>query len=493
MTQQPNIEEVRRIPMMAVMLIGAFVGLLNETLLATALPSIMNDFGIQENQVQWLTTAFLLTNGVMIPISAFLIERFTTRQLFLTSLSIFALGTLIAAISHTFELLLVARVVQAAGSGIMLPLMMTVMLTIFPVEKRGAAMGMAGIVISFAPAIGPTLSGWLLEFFSWRGLFYVVLPIVVIAIIVASMFVKNVTKLTYPKIDILSILLSSLGFGGLLYGFSTIGGHSGESSDGLSQTALFIILGGAIILALFIIRQIKLKKPMLEFRVFRYPIFSLSLVITMIVLMALIGAETMLPLYMQNTRGFSALEAGMMMLPGAIVMGIMSPITGMLFDKYGAKWLAAIGLTIVTITTYFFTNLTMDTSYTLLVVVYAIRMLGLSLVMMPVMTAGLNQLPQEWHPHGTAMANTFQQVSASIGTAILITVMTSAAKNYQPEQAALAGLSEEEAILQVANNASMSGFNTAFWLATALSIVGLALSFFLSSKPKTKEQQEKIA
>ncbi len=260
MTQQPNIEEVRRIPMMAVMLIGAFVGLLNETLLATALPSIMNDFGIQENQVQWLTTAFLLTNGVMIPISAFLIERFTTRQLFLTSLSIFALGTLIAAISHTFELLLVARVVQAAGSGIMLPLMMTVMLTIFPVEKRGAAMGMAGIVISFAPAIGPTLSGWLLEFFSWRGLFYVVLPIVVIAIIVASMFVKNVTKLTYPKIDILSILLSSLGFGGLLYGFSTIGGHSGESSDGLSQTALFIILGGAIILALFIIRQIKLKK-----------------------------------------------------------------------------------------------------------------------------------------------------------------------------------------------------------------------------------------
>ncbi len=147
MTQQPNIEEVRRIPMMAVMLIGgAFVGLLNETLLATALPSIMNDFGIQENQVQWLTTAFLLTNGgVMIPpISAFLIERFTTRQLFLTSLSIFALGTLIAAISHTFELLLVARVVQAAGSGIMLPLMMTVMLTIFPVEKRGAAMGDGG-------------------------------------------------------------------------------------------------------------------------------------------------------------------------------------------------------------------------------------------------------------------------------------------------------------------------------------------------------------
>ncbi len=177
MTQRINTEEINRTPMVAVMLIGAFVGLLNETLLATALPSIMADFGILENQVQWLTTAFLLTNGVMIPITAFLIERFTTRQLFLTALSIFATGTFVASISHTFELLLVARVIQATGSGIMLPLMMTVMLKVFPVEKRGAAMGMAGIVISFAPAIGPTLSGWLLEYFSWRGLFYVVLQL----------------------------------------------------------------------------------------------------------------------------------------------------------------------------------------------------------------------------------------------------------------------------------------------------------------------------
>ncbi|KAB8137932.1 multidrug efflux MFS transporter, partial [Gracilibacillus oryzae] len=267
MNQQKNIEEVRRVPMVAVMLIGAFVGILNETLLATALPSIMEDFNIHETQVQWLTTAFLLTNGVMIPISAFLIERFTTRQLFITALSIFGLGTLVASVSHSFELLLAARVIQASGSGIMLPLMMTVMLAIFPVERRGAAMGMAGIVISFAPAIGPTLSGWLLEFFPWRGLFYVVLPIVIIAIIVAAIFVKNVTKQTFPKIDIISILLSSFGFGGLLYGFSSIGGHGpGEVSSGINGTAIAIIVSGAIILTLFIIRQMKIKKPMLEFR-----------------------------------------------------------------------------------------------------------------------------------------------------------------------------------------------------------------------------------
>lgn len=489
MNQVIQLDRVTRNTMVSVMLIGAFVGLLNETLLATALPSIMMDFGIVETQVQWLTTAFLLTNGVMIPISAFLIEKFTTRQLFITALSIFGLGTLVAAISHSFTLLLVARVIQAAGSGIMLPLMMTVLLRVFPVERRGAAMGMAGIVISFAPAIGPTLSGWLLEHFSWRGLFYVVFPIVVIAIIVSFIYMKNVTERTNPKIDIVSILLSSFGFGGLLYGFSSIGGgHGGESESGASidLLGLGIVIAGAVILTIFIIRQLRLKKPMLEFRVFTYPIFSLALIITMIVLMALIGAETMLPLYMQNTRGFTALESGLMLFPGAIVMGIMSPITGMLFDRLGAKWLAATGMGIVTITTFLFTSLTIDTDYTFLVVIYAIRMFGLSLVMMPVMTAGLNQLPLEWHPHGTAMANTMQQVSASIGTAILITVMTTMAANYQPDSASLQGLSEAEATQHIAANAAISGYNTAFWIATILSVIGFILTFFLDTKKKEK-------
>ncbi|GAB2565714.1 MDR family MFS transporter [Gracilibacillus alcaliphilus] len=489
MNQVIQLDRVTRNTMVSVMLIGAFVGLLNETLLATALPSIMMDFGIVETQVQWLTTAFLLTNGVMIPISAFLIEKFTTRQLFITALSIFGLGTLVAAISHSFTLLLVARVIQAAGSGIMLPLMMTVLLRVFPVERRGAAMGMAGIVISFAPAIGPTLSGWLLEHFSWRGLFYVVFPIVVIAIIVSFIYMKNVTERTNPKIDIVSILLSSFGFGGLLYGFSSIGGgHGGESESGASidLLGLGIVIAGAVILTIFIIRQLRLKKPMLEFRVFTYPIFSLALIITMIVLMALIGAETMLPLYMQNTRGFTALESGLMLFPGAIVMGIMSPITGMLFDRLGAKWLAATGMGIVTITTFLFTSLTIDTDYTFLVVIYAIRMFGLSLVMMPVMTAGLNQLPLEWHPHGTAMANTMQQVSASIGTAILITVMTTMAANYQPDSASLQGLSEAEATQHIAANAAISGYNTAFWIATILSVFGFILTFFLDTKKKEK-------
>nr|WP_052000954.1 MDR family MFS transporter [Gracilibacillus halophilus] len=471
--------------MLAIMLVGAFMGLLNETLLATALPSIMDYFDIQRNEVQWLTTAFLLTNGVMIPISAFLIERFSTRQLFITALSIFATGTLVATLSNTFWLLLIARVIQAGGSGIMLPLLMTVMLTVIPIERRGAAMGTVGIVISFAPAIGPTLSGWLLEFVEWRGLFYVVLPIAAIAIIGASIFTKNVTKLTYPKIDILSIILSSLGFGGLLYGFSSFGGgHSAEATSDFSWLSVGIIAASAIILTLFILRQMKMEHPMLEFRVFKNPIFTLAIIITMIVLMALIGAETMLPLYMQDTRGFSALESGLMLLPGAVVMGIMSPITGALFDKFGAKWLAFSGLAIVSVTTFFFTNLSMDTPYAFLVVIYAIRMFGLSLTMMPVMTAGLNQLPESWHPHGSAMANTMQQVSASIGTAILVAVMTSRASSQ------MEGVNPAQITTEVVNQANLSGYNTAFWLATLLSVAGLVLSLFLTTKASEKAKQE---
>lgn len=476
--QQPN-TNVKTGPMFAVMLIGAFVAILNETLLATALPSIMTDFNIDATQAQWLTTAFLLTNGVMIPISAFLIESFSTRKLFMTAFSIFGVGTLICAISHTFPLLLAGRIVQASGSGIMLPLMMTVILTVIPKNKRGGAMGMAGIVISFGPAIGPTLSGWMLEYFSWRSLFFVVLPIVLITIICAYFAIKNVTKLTHPKIDILSIVMSSLGFGGLLYGFSSAG------EDGWGSTKVLIsLIGGAIILALFILRQLTMKTPLLQFKVFKFNIFSLSLVITMIVMTSMIGAETLLPLYMQNLRGFSPLESGLMLLPGAIVMGIMSPITGVLFDKFGAKWLATPGLAIVAVTTYLFTNLSMDTSFTYLATIYAIRMFGLSMAMMPVMTAGLNQIPEKWNAHGSAMANTMQQVSASIGTAILITIMSTTTDNYQPDQSSLEGLSQAAAQQQVANNALLHGYQTAFLFASLIALVGAVLTLFMKGKGK---------
>ncbi|ARI77798.1 MDR family MFS transporter [Halobacillus mangrovi] len=461
-----NPQEINKVPLIIVLISGAFAAILNQTLLGTALPPIMKDLNLEASTAQWLTSVFMLVNGVMIPITAFLIERFTTRRLFLTAMGLFAVGTLICAIAPNFSILMVGRVVQASGAGIIMPLMQTILFLIFPLEKRGAAMGMFGLVISFAPAIGPTLSGWLVEQFPWRSLFYVILPIVIIDFIVAYFILKNVTKQTYPKLDILSIILSSLGFGGILYGFSI----AGTNGWGSTQVLISLILG-ATSLTLFIFRQFKLKQPILEFRVFKFNMFTLTTALGMVVFIAMIGAATVLPILMQDMLGFSAFESGLMLLPGALIMGFMNPITGRLFDKFGARWLAIIGLFILTVTTFMFTNLTPQTTFTYLAIVNAVRMLGVAMVMMPVTTAGLNQLPQRLIPHGTAMNNTMRQVSGAVGTALLVTVMTTSA---QPSEG-VAGF--------------VHGVNVSFIVAGITAIVGLGLSFFIKNPIREKQTQ----
>lgn len=459
--------------MVTALLTGAFMGIINETLLATALPSIQHYFSIGEGQVQWMTTAFLMTNGVMIPVSAFLIDRFTTRGLFLTAIGLFGAGTLIGAIAPVYPVLLIGRIVQASGSGIMLPLLMTVLLAIIPVERRGTAMGMIGIVIAFGPAIGPSLSGWLLNHFSWHALFIVMLPIVAITITIAAFFLRNVTELSKPKIDVLSIILSSFGFGSFLYGFSMA-----SQEAWTSPVVLGSIIVGIIVIGLFVWRQLRLKTPMLEFRIFKFHTFTLAIVITMTVLISLIGAETLLPLFMQNVLDFTPLKSGLMLLPGAVVIGGMSPLTGRLFDKYGAKWLALTGMGIVTVTTFMFTQLSLETSFTYLTIFYAIRMFGLSFALMPVMTSALNQLPPKWYSHGSAMANTMQQISASIGTAILVTLVALGSKSFVPS-----GDASRE---QIADLAQVMGFEWAFWGSTALAFIAFILSLFMKRPAEEK-------
>lgn len=458
----------------AVLLVSAFVAILNQTLLNTALPKIMDDLQITPNTAQWLMTGFMLVNGVMIPVTAFLIEKFTTRKLFISAMSLFAIGTLIAGIAPSFTVLLIGRLVQASGAGIMMPLMQTVLLLVFPIEQRGAAMGMAGLVIAFGPAIGPTLSGWIVEHYSWRVLFYVVLPIAIGSIIFGFFSLKNVTKQTNPKIDILSIILSTLGFGGLLYSLSTAG------SDGWTSSKVYVsLIIGAIALIIFIWRQLTLEKPILEFRVFAYGTFPLTATIGMIGMMLMLSAELLLPIYIQELRGFTALESGLLLLPGAIVMGVMAPINGRIFDKIGARWLALIGLTIVSIATYQFTKLTVSTSYLFILIVYAVRMFGISMVMMPIATAGLNQLPKRLIPHGTAMNNTLRAMAGAMGTALLVTVMTHGAKGYTPDMSQFANYKGEELKHQIITHGLVHGMNTAFLWASVIAIIGILLSFFV--------------
>lgn len=462
-TPQTGEEPLNKVPIMAVLISGAFVAILNQTLLGTALPHIMEDLSLDANTAQWLQSIFMLVNGIMIPVTAFLIGRFTTRGLFLTAMGLFAAGTLVAALSPNFTMLLSGRVLQAAGAGIIMPLMQTIMLLIFPVEKRGAAMGMFGLVIAFAPAIGPTLSGWVVERYPWEMLFFMILPIAIIDIIIAYFILKNVTERNFPKIDILSIVLSTLGFGGLLYGFSVAGG----AGWGSAQVFISMIVG-ATALVWFIFRQLKLKQPILEFRVFRYNIFTLTTALGMVTFMAMIGAAIVLPLYMQNMLGFSAVESGLALLPGAVVMGIMNPITGRMFDKYGARWLAIIGLSLIVVTTLMLSDLTVETSFTYIASINALRMLGVAMAMMPVTTAGLNQLPRDLIPHGTAMNNTLRQVSGAIGTALPITIMATAT------------------IPDAGVEGMIHGVNVSFLVTGIIAIAGLVISFFVRNPNRTK-------
>lgn len=477
-----KLQNMKKGPMIMVMLLGAFFSLLNETLLTTALPQIMVHFSIDATQAQWLTTAFLLANGIMIPISAFIIGKFSTRQIFISAITVFGIGTAVAAFSNSFALLLVARIVQAMGSGVMMPLMMTVMLTMFPPHKRGAAMGMMGLVIGFAPAIGPTLSGFLIEHYNWRMLFYAVLPIAALTLILAIIFIKNVTDRTNPKVDIISILLSSFGFGGLLYGFS-----SASARGWGDEIVLSCMIGGFLIIGLFIWRQLRLENPLLEFRVFKHRDFSIGVAISALALVGLISAETILPMYIQTARGMSALDSGLMLLPGAIVMGIMSPISGLLFDKFGAKKVAVPGMVIVILTTLYFTQLQADTPMAMLTTVYAIRMIGISMGMMPVMTHAMNQLAPRMNAHGSAMANTMQQVSASIGTAILVTVMSQGAKHFEPVMSDYANLAPAQLKAAIQTDALISGYDASFMAATILSIGSCLLALFLKGKSAAKQ------
>jgi EmrB/QacA subfamily drug resistance transporter len=480
---------------LTVLMIGAFIAFLNNTLLNIALPSIMKDLDVGPSTVQWLSTGYMLVNGILIPTTAFLIQKYSVRHLFLAALLLFNIGTLAAGFAHVFPLLLTGRMIQASGSAILMPLLMNVMLTSFPVEKRGTAMGFFGLVMMGAPAIGPTLSGWLIEHYDWRMLFHVISPISLAILIIGFFLLKDKKEKNNTTLDLFSVLLSSLGFGGLLYGFSSAGNKGWDSPE---VYATLII--GTISLVLFIVRQFRLDKPMLNFSIYRYPMFALSSAISIVVTMAMFSAMMLLPIYTQTLRGITPFDAGLMLLPGALLMAIMSPITGKLFDKIGGRILAVTGLSIMTITTYFLSKLTMDTSYTHLIVLYSLRMLGMSMVMMPVSTNGLNQLPKRFYPHGTAMNNTLQQVSGAIGTALLITVMSNRTESMAKELGAeamkhLTGKPTPEMLAQIKQEVTMKamleGINFSFYVTVFVALAALILSFFIKKATPAEEQVEK--
>jgi len=328
-----------------------------------------------------------------------------------------------------------------------------------------------------APAIGPTLSGYIVEYFDWRILFMMILPLAVLSLLLSVWKLENVMETDKTAtIDYLSVVLSTLGFGGLLYGVSS------ASSDGWTDPVILttLIVGGIALIA-FIVRQLKMEKPLLDLRAYKYPMFALASVIAIVNAVAMFSGMILTPAYVQNVRGISPLDSGLMMLPGAIVMGIMSPITGKLFDKFGPRVLALTGLVITGISTYLLSELQIDSSYPYIILIYTLRMFGMSMVMMPIITNGLNQLPTRLNPHGTAINNTAQQVSGSIGTAVLVTIMNSVTKTEA--ESMMTGIDPttvtEQSMALLGQQALLSGIQYSFLVTLGINIVAIVLALFL--------------
>ncbi|MGO2563382.1 MAG: DHA2 family efflux MFS transporter permease subunit, partial [Pseudoalteromonas nigrifaciens] len=413
------------------------------------------------------------TMGILIPVSALLIQWFSTRQLFVASLLFSIIGAIVSGIAPSFSVLLLGRIIQAIGTGLLIPLMFHTALIIFPVHKRGTIMGLIGLVMMTAPAVGPATSGLIIELLSWNWILWLLIPFLVFSLVYGLAYVQNVSVLSKPKIDVLSILLSTVGFGGIVYGFS-IAGEKGWGNLLVISTIIIALIS----LIIFSLRQFKLDKPMLDLRTLKYPKYTLGLLSVSATFMIILSTMILLPLYLQIGLGLTALTAGLVLMPGGIINGALSPIAGRIFDKFGSKWLLTPGFIIMIITLWNLSNVTTETSIAMVIFLHSSLMIGVTLIMMPAQTNGLNELPRELYADGTALINTLLQVSGSIGTALAITIMSASQNSF------LENVADPSAPSAVSSSLT-AGVQTAFILGIVLAISGLIMSFFIKSSKNT--------
>ncbi|MGH8918919.1 MAG: DHA2 family efflux MFS transporter permease subunit, partial [Actinomycetes bacterium] len=383
-----------------VLLVSTFVVILNETIMAVALPVLLVDLQVEASVGQWLTAGFLLTMAVVIPITGYLIRRVPTRLLYGIAMTLFSIGTLIAAVSPGFGILMAARVVQASGTAIMLPLLMTTVMTLVPPSRRGAVMGNISIVISVAPAIGPTVSGLVLSVLSWRFMFWLVLPIAVVALLMGLRRIVDIGESDHTPLDVVSVVLSVLGFGGLVYGLSTIG----EASHGPVPTFVWVAFGVGIVgLVAFVARQLQLQRTdraLLDLRTFRAGTFTAASAMMMLMMAAMLGTFILLPIYLQNVLGFTPLVTGLIVLPGGLLMGLLGPVVGRLYDRFGARALLLPGTVATSMALWSTTLFGTDTSVILIVAFHLLLSVGLAFVFTPLFTAGLGAVEPRLYAYG---------------------------------------------------------------------------------------------
>ena len=458
------------------LVLATFVVILNETIMVNAIPRLMGEFSVTARSAQWLSTGFMLTMAVVIPVTGWFLQRVTTRAAFATAMTVFCAGTLLAALAPAFPVLLAARVVQASGTAVMMPLLMTTLMTVVPEHDRGRVMGNVTLAMSVAPALGPAVSGVILQWLSWRWMFGLVLPVAVVISVVGLRRLTDHGERVDGAVDWASVVLAALGFGGFVYGLSQLGAPGGSPLPSYATIGL-----GLAAIGLFVRRQLVLQRtgsPLLDLRTLLVPTYRVSLLLMAVAFMAMLGSMILLPLYLQDVRGLDALQTGLLVMPGGLVMGLLGPTVGRCFDRFGGRPLVGPGA--VGIVTALSTLTTVDrgTSVWLVLSAHVLLMVSLAAVFTPVFTLGLGALPPHLYSHGSSLLGTLQQVAASVGTAVVVSVMSWRAGDLVAGGAApLDGL--------------VGGMRWAFAVGALLSVAVLVLAFRLpgrSSTPAPVEQ-----
>lgn len=454
---------------LVVLVFSAMVMILNETILSVALPSIMTDFGVPATTAQWLTTGFMLTMAIVIPTTGFLLQRFTTRAIFLAAQAVFLAGTVVAALAPVFPVLLVGRILQATGTALIMPLLMTVAMTVVPPQRRGTVMGLISIVMAVAPALGPTASGFILNALTWHWLFWVMVPLIMVTLLVGLRYLKNVGETEATPLDILSVIVSAIAFGGLIYALSSLSVIiEGEGAE--RWITLAIGVAGLLALIIFAVRQTHLSKrgaALLDLAVFKIRNFTVAMAVLLVTFGALLGSVTILPIYLQTSMGATALITGLLLLPGGLINALISPFVGRIYDRVGPRPLLVPGMTILTGALFWMSTLDENSTETQMIAMHVVFSIGLALIITPLMTTALGSLPARLYGHGSAALNTLQQLAGATGTALLIVALS-----HGTNVGVAAGESVEVA--------TAHGTHTAFLIAGFVGVVALLASPFVT-------------
>ncbi len=452
-----------------ILLVSTFVVMLNETAMSVAIPPLMEALNVTASAAQWLTTAFLLTMAVVIPITGFLLQRMNTRPVFLLAMSLFTAGTAIAAVSPGIELLIVGRVVQASGTAIMMPLLMTTVMTLVPQDRRGRMMGNISIVMSVAPAIGPVLAGLVLNYLEWRWLFILMLPISLGALLLGHRMMVNVTEPRYAPLDIVSVVLSALAFGGIVYGLSAMGEHA---TDGAVPAWIPLVVG-AVTMLVFVLRQLALQRrdaALLDLRTLKSGNYAVSMSMIAILMMAMFGTIILLPIYLVSILGFDTLQTGLLLMPGALLMGILGPFVGRLYDRIGPRPLVVPAMILVSIVLWAMTLLGVGTWWPFILGGHLVMSIGFAFLFGPLFTASLSSVQPKLYSHGSALLGSIQQVAGAAGVALFVAIMTS-----QSAALAAGGVADIEALA--------AGIRSAFIVGAVISLFAVVASWFVQRPP----------